>query len=972
MLLPQHQRLIDASAIAADVAAARGYRSVTTKAELVRLGFGDRQAIVPTLLVPVWDAWGNLATYQHRPDAPRVVNGRALKYETPSGGRMVLDVPPGARAGLGCHDRPLFVTEGCRKADAAVSAGLCCVALLGVWNWRGTNAQGGRTALADWETVDLKNGREVYVAFDSDVMLKRAVRVALDRLAGFLRGAGAVVRFVLLPPKPDGSKQGLDDFLAAGHTVADLLAHAVDALPAQEEDGKDDDDDDRPSEADVLVRLARQHAELFHDRAGELYATIERDGHKETWPLKATAFRRWLVGAFYALGGKAPHAQAVADAMNVLQAVAQFEGGEHPVYVRVAPDGAGGLYLDLGDPAWRAVHVTAAGWEVVAAPPVRFRRSPGSGALPEPVRAGRTVDDLRGFLNVPAAVWPLLRAWLVAALCDRGPYPVLEIRGEQGSGKSVAARMLRRFVDPATPELRSDPREVRDLVIAARSTWLVAFDNVSRVPDWLSDALCRLATGGGWATRELYTDADEVLFEAKRPVLLNGITDFIVRDDLRERTISVVLPAIAEEERREERALWAEFEEASPGIFAALLDYLAGAIRALPSVNLDRLPRMADFATWAVAAERGAGLADGGSSPFLAAYEEGRAAAREAAIEGSAVGPFLVQFLRARGHWTGTAGELLGELDALAGPKATARGWPRRPRSLADELRRLAPALRGNGYTVELPERSGHDRRRTWTLGTPPSSEEAGTASSASSASPAPSSRGPAGADEADAGADEAHGRLRPHRPRSSACEPAPDLRPRGEGPGSNGRYPFGSDPPGPAADADEADEAIPHSSNGGAWESSRGPAGAADEADAPIPGFSDEGGAWDWERVTEAMYREYVAWRNATPAAWGWPPTSPEARAAAAWDDAYAAGDLGRLRRAHAACLACRAEPAEPVSRPPGVPLGVGQVDRTVYQELVDAGVPREEAKERARVDDAAARERARADAAPKEVFRS
>src|SRR5581483_235786 len=177
MLLPQHQRLIDASAIAADVAAARGYRSVTTKAELVRLGFGDRQAIVPTLLVPVWDAWGNLATYQHRPDAPRVVNGRALKYETPSGGRMVLDVPPGARAGLGCHDRPLFVTEGCRKADAAVSAGLCCVALLGVWNWRGTNAQGGRTALADWETVDLKNGREVYVAFDSDVMLKRAVRV---------------------------------------------------------------------------------------------------------------------------------------------------------------------------------------------------------------------------------------------------------------------------------------------------------------------------------------------------------------------------------------------------------------------------------------------------------------------------------------------------------------------------------------------------------------------------------------------------------------------------------------------------------------------------------------------------------------------------------------------------------------------------------------------------------------------------
>src|SRR5581483_2490076 len=264
----------------------------------------------------------------------------------------------------------------------------------------------------------------------------------------------------------------------------------------------------------------------------------------------------------------------------------------------------------------------------------------------------------------------------------------------------------------------------------------------------------------------------------------------------------------------------------------------------------------------------------------------------------------------------GRAGRRPGRRRVVAVP-GRLRGGPRRGPRGGDRGQRGGPvpgAVPARPWPLDR-----HGRRRTWTLGTPPSSEEAGTASSASSASPAPSSRGPAGADEADAGADEAHGRLRPHRPRSSACEPAPDLRPRGEGPGSNGRYPFGSDPPGPAADADEADEAIPHSSNGGAWESSRGPAGAADEADAPIPGFSDEGGAWDWERVTEAMYREYVAWRNATPAAWGWPPTSPEARAAAAWDDAYAAGDLGRLRRAHAACLACRAEPAEPVSRPPG-----------------------------------------------------
>ncbi|MDP9373756.1 MAG: DUF3854 domain-containing protein, partial [Chloroflexota bacterium] len=146
-LLPQHRAIIEASAITPQVAQARGYRSVTTRAELGRLGFGEAQRGVPALLIPIHDAAGQLATYQSRPDTPRIKNGKPLKYETPAGTRMVLDVPPHARPWLGHPSRPLFVTEGARKADAAVSQGLCCVALLGVWNWRGTNEHGGKTAL---------------------------------------------------------------------------------------------------------------------------------------------------------------------------------------------------------------------------------------------------------------------------------------------------------------------------------------------------------------------------------------------------------------------------------------------------------------------------------------------------------------------------------------------------------------------------------------------------------------------------------------------------------------------------------------------------------------------------------------------------------------------------------------------------------------------------------------------------------
>ncbi len=225
-LLPHHTALLAGSALRADVVSSRGYCSVTRKSDLRRLGFAERQLIVPTLLVPIHNVAGELATYQHRPDMPRIVNGKALKYETPRGARMVLDVPPIARAALGDPRQPLFVTEGSRKADAAVSAGLCCVALLGVWNWRGTNADGGKVALADWDSIAIKE-RTVYVVFDSDVMQKPPVHCALVRLRAFIASRGGEVRLIYLPSGEGASKVGLDDYLAASHTLDDLLALAT-------------------------------------------------------------------------------------------------------------------------------------------------------------------------------------------------------------------------------------------------------------------------------------------------------------------------------------------------------------------------------------------------------------------------------------------------------------------------------------------------------------------------------------------------------------------------------------------------------------------------------------------------------------------------------------------------------------------------------------------------------------------------
>jgi hypothetical protein len=317
-----------------------------------------------------------------------------------------------------------------------------------------------------------------------------------------------------------------------------------------------------PTQANLLVALA-EAAELFHTPDGDPFATVKLSGHAETWPLRSRGFKRWLAGECYRGHGKAPGGQALQDALNVLESKAVFDGPERQVFTRLG-EAEDAIFLDLADAGWRAVQITAADWSVTPCPPIRFRRSRGLLALPAP-EPGGSVEDLRGFANVgPREDWRLLVAWLVAALRPRGPYSVLVLHGEQGSAKSTTARVLGALIDPNAAALRSEPRDVRDLVISSANGWVVSLDNLSHLPPWLSDAICRLSTGGGFGTRELYTDAEEVLFDSQRPVLLNAIEEITSRGDLLDRAIVLHLPAIPEECCRPEADLWRVFELAPP------------------------------------------------------------------------------------------------------------------------------------------------------------------------------------------------------------------------------------------------------------------------------------------------------------------------------------------------------------------------------------------------------------------------
>jgi len=590
----------------------------------------------------------------------------------------------------------VYVVEGEKDVEAIRAAGAvatCNSGGAGKWQPEFARFLHGASVLivADRDRAGLRHAEQVLaslegVAASAAIVVAREGKDAADHLA-----AGYGLDEFELPPPPDEDVAELSE--ATVERIVESGAQTERADPVGRKRAKE------PSTADILVALAeRSGMVFFHDPELRGYASFDRDGH-ETWPLKSRSFRHYLLWLYYQATRESAAAQAVQDAIATLEGRALFAGETVPVHVRLAGDDDV-IYLDLADDGWQVVEVRASGWRVIEAEaPVRFRRPGGMAALPRPERGG-TLEELRRFVNLASDDdWRLLVAWLLAALRPPGqPYPVLALHGEQGSAKSTSARLLRDLIDPNSSPLRAAPRETRDLMIAANAGWVLSFDNLSYLQPWLSDALCRIATGGGFATRELYTDDEERIFDAQRPVILNGIEELATRSDLLDRAILLTLPRIPKEKRREEKEFWASFSEAKPRILGALLDAVSTALANVASTRLPELPRMADFALWVTAAEP---TLEWERGSFLRSYTGNREQADELAIEASPVGRLLIQIADA--GFAGTATELLAALEERAGERERkSPGWPKSAQSLGGLVRRLAPNLRSLGFDVEF------------------------------------------------------------------------------------------------------------------------------------------------------------------------------------------------------------------------------------------------------------------------------
>ncbi|KGA95205.1 hypothetical protein LptCag_2639 [Leptospirillum ferriphilum] len=457
---------------------------------------------------------------------------------------------------------------------------------------------------------------------------------------------------------------------------------------------------------DRLIKIAREMSELFHC-SGNAYAKIRRDGHSEVWPVASRTFRLFLEQQFYQQTGGSPSSNAKTEALSTIEAWARFTGKEHKVYRRVARLGEN-IFIDLGSPDWSCVEVSPSGWRILEESPIRFHRGGDVQPLPIP-DAGGSLDDLWNFLNIKPEDQLLFLAWLVFSLMPDGPFVILVLRAFHGSGKSTTSQYILSLVDPRRGGLRAFPKDERDLAVASENGWLMGFDNLSNVPPLISDALCRLTHGAGFATRTLYENMEETIIDAKRPILLNSIGDIIERPDLADRALLLELPPL-EGPRRTEAQIKTLFREKGPKIMGAILSLMAGALKELPSVAYDDLPRMADFARVGIAVEQALKFPKGS---FMNAYSHHREDLSANILDHPVVSALwdlmaLVGKTENSQGWDGTFKALKARLDELA-PEADRRSmiWPKTPKKLGNILRNMAPALRIHGIILSFP---GHSK----------------------------------------------------------------------------------------------------------------------------------------------------------------------------------------------------------------------------------------------------------------------
>ena len=492
--------------------------------------------------------------------------------------------------------------------------------------------------------------------------------------------------------------------------------------PSSDEGG---DSGQRQGKTELTIDLVTKVAQVFCDDAGKAFASFAVSRidpvtaealppHRETWALESKQFRGKISRMFLQEYGVVAGETAIKEAIEVLTVDAE-DLPAIPVFLRYAPipdDETGGVYIDLANDNWEVVEVTKDGWRVIQSVDckVKFRRVQHSRPLPTPEREG-SIDALWPHVNIQGSDNQLLvLGWLLESMRIETPYPVLELIAGQGAAKSTTQERIRDLIDPNAVPLRIEPRSNQDLSVSAIGNHVISLNNLSQLTKSTQDFMCSVSTGGGDATRRLHTTEDEAAWDTKRPIVMNGINQLVTRPDLADRTICMELHQI--KSYVDEATLTAAWEQDYPKILGAMYDLLAGALRDLPTVKLDKLPRMGDFA------KLGAAMCKAlrNDQIFVDIFNDNRDRVVARGVESSPVALALVSFIRSERLFEGTTSELMLNIsvDAYQPRYFDKQAWPKSPRGLGEILRRLAPSLKV--YGIDVQQRAGRSRKTIYTI----------------------------------------------------------------------------------------------------------------------------------------------------------------------------------------------------------------------------------------------------------------
>lgn len=581
---------------------------------------------------------------------------------------------------------PVWICEGEWCVDALTSVGILST----------TSGSADSVNKADWEVLA---GRKIVIWPDNDASGKRFAQL----VANILQPLGCQIWQVNVETLNLPIKGDVVDWLEEHPTATikeilslpmkEHLSSTQPYSPPEEKKHKDFESNsgNKKKQSLMIVNFVMDQAELFHDKNGEVYAFDLST--KETRRLDGRQFRDWLVANFYEINGNAPRDQSLREAMSTLMGLARYKGECREVYIRVAKH-VTSYYVDLAEIGQsRAICITSDDWKIVNEPPVRFLRPETIRPLPTPISGG-DFSQLWQIANIPKNQRILVVTWLIDCLRPDTPFPVLELIGEQGSAKSTTQMLLRRLVDPNASDLRAAPKTVEDIFVTGGVNWLVSYENISHLSPQMQDALCVLATGGGYAKRKLYSDADESVIIVKRPIILNGISASITSQDLIDRAISVETPVISL--RTESNKIWEFFEEKHAEILGALLDIFALSLSRLHIIKLPSsdCPRLIEFTRLGMSVAEILGHT---GEEFLRDFNTTRYESIARTIDASPVATALIEwFEKHNEQGIVLPVKTLFEQVEIFKPSGS-ESWPRSAKGFADALRRAAPALRQMG-----------------------------------------------------------------------------------------------------------------------------------------------------------------------------------------------------------------------------------------------------------------------------------